>query len=66
MCKPFLVGRLACQRTGSASPPPDSGVTFTSANEATDPPIAVSRVHVSPFDTAAPLGTFTFTRTANE
>ena len=44
----------------------DSGVTFTSANQVTDPPIAVARIHVSPFDMSAPLGTFTFTRTAHE
>ena len=44
----------------------DSGVTFTSANEVTDPPVAVARIHVSPLDTSTPLGTFTFTRTANE
>ena len=29
----------------------DSGVTFTSANQVTDPPIAVARIHVSPFGT---------------
>ena len=44
----------------------DSGLTFTSANEATDPPVAVARLQVSPFDASTPLGTFTFTRTADE
>ena len=43
----------------------DSGVTFTSANEITDPPVGVARIQVSPFDTSTPLGTFTFTRTAS-
>jgi hypothetical protein len=44
----------------------DSGVTFTSANEVTDPPIGIARIMVSPLDASTPLGTFTFTRSANE
>ena len=44
----------------------DSGVTFTSANEVTDPPVGAFRIQVSPLDTSTPMGTFTFTRSANE
>ena len=44
----------------------DSGATFTSANEVTDPPAVIARIQVSPLDTSTPMGTFTFTRTANE
>ena len=40
----------------------DSGVMYTSPNEATDPRANASRIIVSPFDVASPLGTFTFTR----
>ena len=42
----------------------DSGVIYTSPNEATDPRVDISRITVSPFDVASPLGTFTFTRRA--
>ena len=40
----------------------DSGVIYTSPDEVTDPRVNVSRITVSPFDVASPLGTFTFTR----
>jgi hypothetical protein len=40
----------------------DSGVIYTSANEATDPRASISRIIVSPFDVMSPMGTFTFTR----
>ena len=44
----------------------DSGVTYASANQATDPPVVIARIQVSPFDASDPLGTFTFTRTGSE
>ena len=40
----------------------DSGVIYTSPDEATNPRGNISRIIVSPFDVASPLGTFTFTR----
>ena len=41
----------------------DSGVIYTSPNEATDPRVNISQlITVSPFDVPSPLGTFTFTR----
>ena len=40
----------------------DSGVIYTSPDEATDPPANISRITESPFNVMSPLGTFTFTR----
>ena len=40
----------------------DSGVIYTSPNEATNPRADISRLMVTPFDVMSPLGTFTFTR----
>ena len=40
----------------------DSGVIYTSPDEPTEPRENISRITVSPFDVASPLGTFTFTR----
>ena len=40
----------------------DSGVIYTSPDEATVPRANISLITVSPFDVASPLGTFTFTR----
>ena len=40
----------------------DSGVIYTSANEATDPRANISRLTESPFNVMSPMGTFTFTR----
>jgi hypothetical protein len=42
----------------------DSGVIYSLPNEVTDPRINISRIVVSPFGVASPLGTFTFTRRA--
>lgn len=40
----------------------DSGVIYTSPDEATEPRASISQIIVSPFDVASSLGTFTFTR----
>ena len=40
----------------------DSGVSYTSANLATAPPVAISKLVTSPFDTNQVMGTFTFER----
>ena len=40
----------------------DSGVIYTSANLATQPPVAISKLDTSPFDMNQVLGTFTFER----
>ena len=44
----------------------DSGVTYSSANLATEPPVTIARIQMSPFDVSEALGTFTFTRTGND
>ena len=40
----------------------DSGVTYTSPNQATIPQVAISVIGTSPFPNSDPLGTFTFWR----
>jgi hypothetical protein len=40
----------------------DSGVIYTSPDEATEPRANISQIIVSPFGVASSLGTFTFTR----
>ena len=40
----------------------DSGASYTSANQATEPRAPIARIQTSPFDGSSSLGTFTFTR----
>ena len=47
----------------------DSGTTYTSPNEPTDPPITIFKIEGYPFfyeDELVPLGTFTFTKISDE
>ncbi len=39
----------------------DSGASYTSPNQATQPQTPIQRIQSSPFDSSTPLGTFTFT-----
>ena len=46
----------------------DSGTTYTSPNDPTDPPVPIFKIEGYPFfyeDELVPLGTFTFTKIKN-